>query len=252
MRTSAFTPVTVTAETLGVLAKQDNYASVLALYMAYVEISAWQDTRSIKATREFMAKRLRWRPDKVSRIKKKLIELDLVRDVIKKNKQGRVVGHYVLVRHITSDNHLLSIGATGFEEQMANGATSTNRLKESTNNLNKVQLVEVFEELKKILSTSGLYTLTNQRQSHLKQRLLEFSPEQLYTAARNLAKDPWNNGDNPRNKKYAYPHFLIRSRDKVEEWLLVETEQEDDRYSMERLEASKKKLLEGLVYADEI
>lgn len=239
---ASFTPITVTAETLGVLAKEDNYAELLCLYMAYVEITSWQHKTSIKATRDFMAQRLRWRPDKVSRVKKKLIELGLVRDLVKKSEEGKVLGHYILVQYVVK-NHLLSIGATGLEEQHVLGATNTSKQQGNTSKQKgSEELYVVFEELKRILGTSGKYTLTDTRRSHLKKRLSEFTKEELYTAARKLSVDEWCSGENPRGKKYAYPHFLIRSQDKVEEWLNDDTPTAPDPENRGRLKVDAKSI----------
>jgi hypothetical protein len=132
--TASFTPVTITVETLQVLSKQDKYADLLALYMAYVEITVWQANSSIKATKTFMMKRLHWGEDRLVGAKGKLVELSLIESIVRKDDKGKLSGHYVLVKHIIQSPLKPS---AGFHLAQVSEGTSANDYKESANEENK-------------------------------------------------------------------------------------------------------------------
>lgn len=131
METVSFQPVTVTAETLQRLSKQDKYPELLALYMSYVEMTTWQHNNSIKATTDFMAKRLHWTEKKIRTHKKTLTELGLIEDIIRKDETGKITGHYILVKYVVNPHSPLDYGVDS-------NTPNTNNYKESTNNSNFV------------------------------------------------------------------------------------------------------------------
>lgn len=130
MKTVKFTPITITAETLQILAKEKNYADLIALYMAYVEITTWQNGNNIKATNSFMMKRLHWGEIRFTNAKKTLVDMSLVEAFQRKNDKGQTVGHYVLIKHVIQ-NPLKPQPPEikGMDEE----GTSTNDLQLSTN-----------------------------------------------------------------------------------------------------------------------
>lgn len=132
---ATFTPITVTAETLGVLAKQDNYPKLLALYMGYVEISAWQETRRVKATTSFMAKRFGWSVGSIQKYKKVLRELNLIEDYTTKTTEGKVTGWYVRVSYVVNEKTLETTPPPkpggGLDHSVDSEGTSALELKES-------------------------------------------------------------------------------------------------------------------------
>lgn len=137
MGTVSLQTVTITAETLQLLAKQKEYGNLLALYIMYVEITTWQSNNSVKATTEFMAKRLKWDRHKIIRLKKVLVKLDLIRDVVKKDDKGKVLGHYILVRHVYNDEsiHPAEKPQGGIHHRVESKQTSANNLNKSANDL---------------------------------------------------------------------------------------------------------------------
>lgn len=137
--TATIEPVSVTRSTLHLLAQQENYAELLALYMAFVEVASWQKNNSIKATKSFMLNRLKWGGTKYSERKAKLIELGLIENITKKEPgTNKIKSHYVLVKHMVNiDSHLHSQPEGGFHHQVDNSATSANDLNISANNINK-------------------------------------------------------------------------------------------------------------------
>lgn len=79
---------------------------------------------------------------------------------------------------------------------------------------------EVFNDLVNALDYNvNKIKYTSGRKNKLKMRLRTFTPEELLTAAKNLANSSWHMGDNPSGIKYATIDFLLRNDEKVDEWL---------------------------------
>lgn len=94
--------INITKPTMDVLLKQNNCESLIALYVFYCYTACWQHTLQIKATTNYTAKGLGWSVRKVQRIKKELISLDLVRDVVTRNNNSTITGHYIHPRYFAS------------------------------------------------------------------------------------------------------------------------------------------------------
>lgn len=77
----------------------------------------------------------------------------------------------------------------------------------------------LFNELCAILGHSGSVLYTTGRANKLRIRLKTFSPEQIKTAAQNIAYDDFMMGDNPGGKKYGNIDYLLRNDEKLDEWL---------------------------------
>lgn len=82
---------------------QENPAELIALYWFYYYTAKWQGTNQPKATNKYAAKALHWSCVRVSKVSKQLSELNLIKRIIAKNKEGKVIGHYVKVCFIWSD-----------------------------------------------------------------------------------------------------------------------------------------------------
>lgn len=221
MNSVSFTPVTITAETLQVLAKEKNYANLLALYMACVEIAVWQKNNNIKATRDFMMKRLGWGEEKLGTAKATLIKLGLLENIARKDSSGKVVAHYVLVKHIIQNP--LKPGP-GFGEALVSGSTNTNDLQKSTNDLKESaakaathqneKVLELFEFYKKEFGVTKTL-LTPGRKQKLALRLKTCGFDLVRSAIAKTAASPWHRGQNDRGWK-ANIDFIIRSDEQVE------------------------------------
>lgn len=203
--TSSFTPLTITVETLQMLAKQEKYADLLALYMAYVEISTWQETQSIKATADFMMKRLNWGKSRFYQAKLALVKLGLIIDrQNKEQKSGKMMGHYILVRHIV--NHPTSFPEGGFDGRVGLETTSTTNLQESTTNQNKSAGMRASKMIK---TSSGEITIeeflsriivlvnkkekvTAERVTLLRARLKDYTAVEVWKAAQAFSKSQWH------------------------------------------------------------
>ena len=73
---------------------QTGKSEAVTLYMAYLEVSEWQGTRIVKATTDFMAKRLNWTEERVRKSKKVLKDLGLVND-FERRKKGKISGRFI-------------------------------------------------------------------------------------------------------------------------------------------------------------
>lgn len=237
-RVASFQPVVVTAETLQILSKQEKYPDLLALYMAYVEITTWQHDNSVKAATRFMSARLHWNKDKITRTKKVLVGLGLVEDVTRKDEQGKVTGHYILVKHVTKPEG-------GFEGGVDLEGQSANDFQPSANDITSKLTEERKDEISKIYRLwlihmvidpatrfhgtqeerdSSLeaaikrYKLTPKRRDAIIRRLDDAGYEMLVRAIRNIGKSDFHRGDNDRGWKADLADFLCRSYEQVEKF----------------------------------
>ena len=183
--TVAFTPVTITAETLTRITKEKKCGDLLALYMACVEITTWQGGNSIKATRSFMMKRLSWGEDRLSYAKQKLIEMDLLEPRTRKNSDGTVAGHYLLVKHVIQNNQNPALDSEG---------TSTNELNRSTNEVKtiKVGLTKQKNDLLALVNKTLNREFRVLPERGVKKTLDNFSLVEIELALTALARDDWH------------------------------------------------------------
>lgn len=191
MQTVSFTPITVTVETLQILSKETNYANLLALYMACVEITTWQKNNSIKASRNFMMKRLNWGEDRLSKAKARLVELSLLENVRRTKEDGTVEGHYVLVKHVI---HTPLKPSAGFEHGVDSGGTNANDLQLNAND-SKTILPTLTKQKKDLLVLVNKVTNRNFRtlpERGVKKTLDAFSLVEVESALRALVEDDWH------------------------------------------------------------
>jgi len=206
MQTVQFTPITITVETLQILAKEPNYANLLALYMACVEITTWQKNNSIKASRSFMMKRLNWGEDKLSKAKARLVEMGVLENVRRTKEDGTVEGYYVLVKHVIQTP---SEPGTGFDQGLVFEGTSANDLQLNANDP-KTILPTLTKQKKDLLLLVNKITNRNFRtfpERGVKKTLDNFSLVEIESALRALVEDDWH-----REKvKELSIDYLIRS-----------------------------------------
>lgn len=233
-QTAELTPVTITADTLQILTKQENRTNLVALYMMYVEITTWQKNNSVKATTEFMQNRLGWGEKRFRQTKQKLIELGLIEDRNKRDDKGRVTGSYILVKHvITPDNYPV----TGQDGRLDYNPPSANDLHLSANDLNKSTRQDIhtyknqvteedFRQITRTLKESEKVRFLEDRKRVLRERLKTFTLEEIIQAAKNLSKSPFHMGENEQGTKYACFDFLMRNNKQVDKWLNSDSKQE--------------------------
>lgn len=114
-----------TKKTMDLLLKQPKPADLIALYMFYIYTSKWQGTWQIKATTDYVANGLGWCKKKVIRVKKDMLELRLIEDIVKRSKSGKVTGHYIKLRYPCNINTTVE-KEQGVEETHTNAYTNNN------------------------------------------------------------------------------------------------------------------------------
>jgi hypothetical protein len=241
METRTFQAVVVTAETLQILSKQNKYPELLALYMAYVEITTWQANNSVKATTDFMSKRLKWSDKKIQSLKKTLINLTLIEDVVRKDDKGKITGYYILVKHVTNP-------PSGFDHPLDSSPTNANDFQLSAKDTKFTP--EMIEQIEKIYDVwlklmvvdpairahgttderrdaltkaRNRTRLTDKRKAHIAARLRTFGPitegarHPVLSAIINISKSDFHRGENDSNWS-ASLEWLCKNDEKIEEW----------------------------------
>lgn len=84
---------------------------------------------------------------------------------------------------------------------------------------------ELFYELCEILMQGRQVKFTPARANKLRLRLKTFSVDEMKRVARTIASDEFMMGDNPGNRKYGNIDYLLRSDEKMDEWLNNANEQ---------------------------
>lgn len=96
-----YEPLVISKGLIDTLLKQEYPSECIALYTFYYYTAKWQKTNQVKATTEFTAKGLKWKADKVRKVKKILKDLGLVEDIKTINKTTRKVeGWYIKVNFV--------------------------------------------------------------------------------------------------------------------------------------------------------
>lgn len=88
-------PLTLSKPLMDLLLYQNRYTDLLALYTFYYYTAKWQGTNQPYATTAYVAHGIGWGVDKVITIKKMLVELKLIENVIRKDGNGRILGHFI-------------------------------------------------------------------------------------------------------------------------------------------------------------
>lgn len=93
--------VILTKQTLDIFLKQENPSELIALYTFYYYTAKWQATNQPKCTTDYVAKALHWNRNKVSKVKKQLLEFGLIEDVRTiDSKTKKVTGYYIKMNYI--------------------------------------------------------------------------------------------------------------------------------------------------------
>jgi len=89
----------ITKATLERLKQEDKKSDLLALYVWYGYVTIWQDTRTIWAGVNYMSEITGWSPNKVKRIRKRLLEIGLIEDVQQRKENGDFGKCYIRVHY---------------------------------------------------------------------------------------------------------------------------------------------------------
>lgn len=99
-----------------------------------------------------------------------------------------------------------------------NGTIQEKKKKELDTNVS-MEKNELFNELSETLGHTRPPILTAGRKDKLALRLKKFKPDDLKRAAEAIASNPFMMGENDRHKRYGTIDYLLRSDEKVDEWL---------------------------------
>lgn len=95
-------PLILSKPLMDILLKESQYANLVALYSFYYYTAKWQSTTIIKATTTYVSVGMNWTIQKVRRTKDRLKELKLIEDVVIRDNQNKVSGHFVKVHLVWS------------------------------------------------------------------------------------------------------------------------------------------------------
>jgi len=130
--------VILSKQTIDLFLKQKNATDCIALYIFYYYTAKWQKTNQIKCSSKYVAKGLKKSKEWVIRIKKILMDLNLVEDVKVRGATGKITGWYIKINYIWKNETVKEVihctenpeGGEGHRVE----STDTNAL--SANNLN--------------------------------------------------------------------------------------------------------------------
>lgn len=79
--------------------KHENASDLIGLYLFYYRTAKYQKTNQPWVTTSFVAKGLQWTIEKVQKIKKQLLEMDLIEEISERT-DGKFTKHFILVKFI--------------------------------------------------------------------------------------------------------------------------------------------------------
>ena len=147
---------------MDLLLEQPNYSDLVGLYLFYYYTAKWQKTNRPKATISYTCEGMHWGHDKVRAVKKKLIDLGLIKDVQSRNENNKIIGHYIKVNFITRKATLLNSRHPHPPENKEGilNALSTN--KSTADNIKKSQFDQFWEMYPKKVDKGKALTKWNQ------------------------------------------------------------------------------------------
>lgn len=83
----------------------DNWTDIFVLYAHYLFTATLQRTNIIRATNKYCQTGLGWSHKKIIKIKRKLKDLGLIDVINHRDEKGKIVAHYVVLKHIHFPNN---------------------------------------------------------------------------------------------------------------------------------------------------
>ncbi len=103
----------VSTKTLHEVFKEEFGADAIALYMFYYYTAKWQKTNQPKALSSYCKKGLEWGRDRFRRAKAILKKYNLIEDVRRKDKEGKIIGWYIRINYIWREKTIQTIKPQG-------------------------------------------------------------------------------------------------------------------------------------------
>jgi hypothetical protein len=97
-----FRPITIPKENVDTFLATEDPIGVMGLYIFYYYTAIWQKTNTIKATTSYAAKALRCSENKIRKIRRILLEIDWIEDIVRRDANGQSIGRFIKVRYYTS------------------------------------------------------------------------------------------------------------------------------------------------------
>lgn len=76
---------------------QKGLGNALALYSLYCHTGGWQRTDKVKASTSFCRKALGWGSQRFNNAKKQLVDLKIIEQVVRKDKNNKITGYYIKI-----------------------------------------------------------------------------------------------------------------------------------------------------------
>lgn len=181
---------------MDVFLKQKNPADIISLYMFYYYTAKWQDTNQPKCSTGYTAKGLNKSEEWVRKNKKTLLELNLIQDIQKRDKEtNKVTGWYIKLNYIwkqeTIDNktHPTDFPQGGNSHRVENhetNALSANSLNAlSANSLNTI--LDFWNQQEGLIKHKPEIFKLNIKKSH-RDIIKTYGEEQVKEGIRNYAE----------------------------------------------------------------
>ena len=157
---------------------EKNIGDLIALYIFYVYTAKWQKTNQIKCTTGYVANGLNWSENKVRKIKKLLIDMELIEDKKTKKSTGRgketvISGWYIHLKYLLKEETLLKVLSHpyGFPE----GGTPQTVGNQGTNALNTIN-INALNTINKYTSKEVYRNATHSNESSSKKETIIIDP----------------------------------------------------------------------------
>lgn len=102
-------PTILSKVLLDFLYEQENPFELIALYTFYYYTAKWQDTKIPKAVNSYVMQKSGWGRVKFYKHKRKLTELGLIKNITRKDNDGKFSGEYIYVEVIISKEDLVNV-----------------------------------------------------------------------------------------------------------------------------------------------
>jgi len=138
--------IILSKQTIDAFLDEEKPSDLIALYCFYYYTAKWQKTNQPKATTSYVENGLKWTKERVQINKKQLIKLGLINDIVKKSKEGKIIGWYIKLNYLwkneTIKNHQQEKPASGKSYPVEN--PTTNAL--SDNNINALNVDNIIKQ----------------------------------------------------------------------------------------------------------
>lgn len=109
--------VILSKQTIEAFFKHEKPMEIMGLYIFYYYTAKWQKTNQPKCTTLYTATGLKWTKDKVVKNKRLLMDMGLIENVRKTNKNGRVASWYIRLNYIWRQGNIPNMAGSPQSEK---------------------------------------------------------------------------------------------------------------------------------------